>query len=64
MSKRTRAQMQRAKLEAMPEVKKLVQKYGRTAISGCLTKLKEYEKQAKELASLKIKVAELEKGLT
>lgn len=46
---------------AMPEVKKLVRRYGRTVITVCLSKLKEHEKACQKLAALKREVAALEK---
>jgi hypothetical protein len=48
---------------AMPEVKKLVQRFGRMAVSNCLGKIKERDKEAARLAALRKQVAELEKGL-
>lgn len=62
--KKSLAQQRREKAdEAMPSVKKLVRKYGRTAIANCLNKLREYEKQSARLAGLKKEVAKLEKDL-
>ncbi len=49
---------------AMPEVKRLVVKFGRTAINNCLIKLREYEKSTKKLADLKKEVEILEKRIT
>lgn len=58
------AQERREKADAaMPEVKRLVRKYGRTAIANCLNKLREYEKQSARLQGLKKEVAKLEKDL-
>lgn len=49
--------------QVMPEVKKLVKKYGRSIVSGCLMKLADYEKKMKELSAKKKEVASLEKEL-
>lgn len=55
---------QKAKRDAaMPEVKRLVKKYGRTAVSGCLNRLAEYDKAQKKIAALRKEAAELEKRL-
>jgi ribosomal protein S20 len=57
-------EMRRARADkAMPEVKKLVRKFGRTAISNCLIRLHEYEKSVERLQSLKSEVVKLEKEL-
>lgn len=48
---------------AMPEVKKLVHRFGRVAVSNCIGKIKERDKEAARLAALKKQVADLEKGL-
>lgn len=45
---------------AMPDVKKLVKKFGRTAVSSCMTKIVASEKAAKKLAAMKREVADLE----
>lgn len=47
----------------MPEVKRLVKKYGRSIVSGCVTRLRDYEKAQKRLADLRKEAAELEKRL-
>lgn len=47
--------------EAMPEVKRLVARFGRTVISGCLKRITELEKERSRLAELKAEVAALEK---
>lgn len=55
---------QKAKRDAaMPEVKKLVKKYGRTAVSSCLSRLAEYDKATRKIAELRKQAAELEKRL-
>lgn len=48
---------------AMPEVKRLVKKFGRTPITNCLNRLHEYEKSVQHLQTLKREVANLEKKL-
>jgi len=49
--------------KAMPEVKKLVRKFGRTAINNCLIKLHEFEKKAERLEEIKREVKKLERDL-
>lgn len=49
--------------KAMPEVKKLTKKYGRTVIAACVNRLGEYEKGLSRLKTLKDEVASLEKKL-
>jgi hypothetical protein len=49
---------------AMPEVKKLVRRFGRSAITSCLNKLREYEKNVHRMQQLKQEVARLERQLT
>lgn len=62
--KKTRLDIVRASRErAMPEVKKLVKKYGRTAIGWCVNQLREYERRVKKLAEAKREVARLQKDL-
>lgn len=46
---------------AMPEVKRLVKKYGRAAVARCLNNLKEHEKGLSRLKKLKQEVAALER---
>lgn len=48
---------------AMPEVKRLVKKYGRLAVGNCLGKIRARDKEAAKLAALKREVHELERGL-
>jgi hypothetical protein len=48
---------------AMPEVKRLVKKYGRQAVGNCLAKIHAWEREAKKLNALKSEVASLEKRL-
>lgn len=49
--------------QAMPEVKRLVSKFGRSIVSGCLTKLSDYDKKMKNLKKAKEEVSKLEKEL-
>lgn len=56
------ARRERAKA-AMPEVKRLVTKFGRMAVSSCLNKIKARDKELSRLTALKKQVAALEKGL-
>lgn len=65
MKKRINIPEQRrvAREKAMPEVKKLVKKYGRQTIAGCLNNLRDYEKKIKELQHAKEEVARLEKQI-
>lgn len=48
---------------AMPDVKRLVKKFGRRAVGNCLGKIKEAEKAVAELAALKKLVADKERRL-
>jgi len=52
-----------ARKAAMPEVMKLVRRYGRTTISGCLAKLKDQDKIRLRIARLKREAVELEKRI-
>jgi N-methylhydantoinase B/oxoprolinase/acetone carboxylase alpha subunit len=52
-----------ANARAMPEVKKLVKKFGRTAVSSCMTKIIAAEKATKKLVAMKRAVAEFESKL-
>lgn len=55
-------QRERAKA-AMPEVQKLVKKYGRTAVANCLNKIHQRDREAAKLNALKKQVDEMERGL-
>lgn len=50
-----------ARKAAMPFVKKLVRKYGRSNIAHCVSQLKEHEKTVERLQALKKEVARLER---
>lgn len=56
---KTVQQRQSARKAAMPEVKKLVKRFGRATISSCLSQLRELDKQAQRLAALRKEVREL-----
>jgi hypothetical protein len=58
-----RDRQRRLNADAMPEVKRIVQKYGRLAVGNCLNKIKARDKEAARLNALKRQVAELERGL-
>jgi hypothetical protein len=49
--------------QAMPEVLKLVKKYGRKAISGCLTKVRETEKAKRKLAEMQKEIEQLKRSI-
>lgn len=48
---------------AMPDVKRIVKKYGRRAVGACLKKIGDYDKELKKLAVLKKEVAAREAKL-
>lgn len=48
---------------AMPEVKRLVKKYGRTAVSWCLAQMREYEQRLNRLDEARREVARLEQSV-
>lgn len=48
---------------AMPDVKRLVKKYGRKAVSNCVKKIADYEKEVGRLAALKKEIAAREAKL-
>lgn len=48
---------------AMPEVKKLVRKYGRQAVGWCVNQLAEYERKMKKLEQAKAEVRAMEREL-
>lgn len=52
-----------AVIAAMPEVKKLVKRFGRTAVSGCMTRIIASDKAARKLAAMKREVHDLESRL-
>ena len=50
-----------ARDNAMPEVKKLVKKYGRRTVQGCLNNLRDYEKKLRQLEIARQEVEKLER---
>lgn len=68
MSKLTRSKNQQwldsDRAKAMPEVKKLVKKHGRTIVIWCINQLREYEKKIKQLVELKKEADKLEKEIS
>lgn len=54
---------QQLRAQAMPEVKALVKKYGRSIISGCIQRLANYDKNLKVLAEKQKEVRQLKKEL-
>jgi hypothetical protein len=66
MAKRGMNQLERrraASTAAMPEVKKLVKRFGRAAVGNCLGKIAEWEREQKKLSKLRSEVAQLERRL-
>lgn len=49
--------------EAMPEVKKLVKRFGKAAVGNCLSKIRDHDKQLAKIAHLKREVAQLERSM-
>ena len=56
-------QHQLLKGQAMPEVKILIKKYGRTVIQGCLNQLRDYEKKLKQLSNLRREASRLQREI-
>jgi hypothetical protein len=54
-----RQQRANARKAAMPEVKRLVKKYGRATISNCVNQLRNIEREQKKIAALKRQIAEM-----
>lgn len=48
---------------AMPEVKRLVKKFGRVAVANCMGKIVASERAAKKVAAMKRELAALESKL-
>jgi hypothetical protein len=66
MTKRGMNQLERrraASTAAMPEVKKIVKRFGRAAVGNCLNKIVEWEREQKKLSKLRSEVAQLERRL-
>jgi hypothetical protein len=68
MAKLTRSKKQswldsdRAK--AMPQVRQLVKRHGRTIVQWCVNQLRDYEKKVKQLSELKKEAEKLEKEIS
>lgn len=62
MTKRLEA-IRKSREEAMPLVKALVKRFGRTSVQACLNALRDYEKKLKRLAEAKREVAALERDV-
>lgn len=50
-------------MAAMPDIKKLVKRFGRQAVSNCLAKIMTWEREAKKLSKMRSEVAALERRL-
>ena len=63
--KKTNKQEQRKEQRdnAMPSVKQLVKRYGRSIVQSCLNQLADYEKKLRLLATAKKEVERLEKEI-
>ena len=59
----TRDRQRALNARAMPDVRRLVKRYGRLAVGNCLAKIKERDKQAERLAALRRDVAAMERAL-
>ena len=47
--------------KAMPQVRSLVKRHGRTVVQWCVNQLRDYEKKIKQLSELKREAEKLEK---
>jgi hypothetical protein len=64
MAKPNKRDQQRAQAKAaMPDVQRLVKKYGRTAVANCLNKIHARDREMKKLTALKKQVDQMERGL-
>ena len=50
--------------KAMPDVKKIVEKHGTTAVQYCLNQVKDYDKKIRQLNQLRRDAKTLEKEIT
>ena len=48
---------------AMPDVKRMVKKYGRASVANCLHKIADFDKEVSKLAALKKEIAAREARL-
>lgn len=53
----------RANSAAMPDVREIVKKHGITAVNSCLTKLREFDKKARQAQKLRNEADKLEQEL-
>lgn len=58
-----REQHSQAVEAAMPEVRQLCQKYGRSIVRACVSRIDEYEKKSAEVERLRAEAEALEKRL-
>jgi hypothetical protein len=56
--------LRQANMEAMPDVKELVKKHGITRIQSCLSKLREFDKKARQAQQLREEADKLERELS
>ena len=56
-------QRRRANTAAMPDVREVVKKHGLTAVNSCLTKLREFDKKARQAQRLRNEADKLEQEL-
>lgn len=54
----------RANVAAMPDVREIVKKHGLTAVNSCLSKLREFDKKARQAQKLRDEADKLERELT
>lgn len=59
----TRDRQRALNARAMPDVRRLVKRYGRLAVGNCLAKIKERDKHAERLAVLRREVRTMERAL-
>ena len=52
-----------AAAKAMPEVKRMIKRFGRAAVGNCLAKIRDVEKQATKIATMKKEIAALRQKL-
>ena len=59
----TRDRQRALNAKAMPDVRRLVKRYGRLAVGNCLAKIKDRDRQAERLAALRRDVAAMERAM-
>lgn len=59
-----RTQQKERRSQAMPEVRALVRKFGLAVIGGCVTRIREYERENKKLVALEKEIAERRKRIS